>query len=214
MKALALWILGGIVLLLALVCLLRVGVRARLRDGVLTVQIGVGPFHFRIPSEKKQKETPMPENIKKPGKKRTPARRNLPLRDLRSAAAVLWPAGKRALRRFGRGVRVHPLQGSVVIGGSQDAAAAAERYGLAHAAVWTGMPVLESLVRIPAPGIHIGLDFDRPETVAEGDVGVSLRIGTLLALGFGLVVPAVKWLITWKNGRSSPESASGASPAA
>ena len=56
------------------------------------------------------------------------------------------------------------------------------------------MPALERLVVIPDPAIHLGLDFDAPETRAEGELGISIRLGTLIAVGTQLAVPAIGWL--------------------
>ena len=64
------------------------------------------------------------------------------------------------------------------------------------------MPVLERLMDTPEPSIHTRVDFDAAGTEAEGDVGVTFRIGTLLALGFGLIVPALGWLWRfWQRSR-------------
>ena len=56
------------------------------------------------------------------------------------------------------------------------------------------MPALEKLVVIRDPGIHLGIDFDAQETRAEGELGISIRLGTLIAVGTQLAVPAIGWL--------------------
>lgn len=207
------WILGILALLIVLLCLLRVGVRISMAAGALTVRVRVGPFGFRVypGKEKPEKEESPPEEKPKKEKPQKPEKKRPKptLTDIRSAAQTLWPPLKRALGRFGRGIRIHPLQVSITFGGSQDAAGAAELYGYAHAAVWTVMPVLEQLVDIPAPGIHIGLDFDSPATVVEGEAGITIRVGTLLAMGFGVGIPALRWFLAWNKEQKQrqPETA-------
>ena len=85
-------------------------------------------------------------------------------------------------------------QVSVTVGGAEEPADAAELYGLLNALVWTGMPALERLVDVPDPQIHTGIDFDAPQTRAEGELGLSIRLGTLIAVGLTLGLPALKWL--------------------
>ena len=132
------------------------------------------------------------------------------LEDLQDAARTLWPAAKKALRRTRRGIRVDPLRLSATLGGAEDPAAAAELYGGLHALVWTGMPALEKLVVIRDPGIHLGIDFDAQETRAEGELGISIRLGTLIAVGTQLAVPAIGWLRRFMKRRRMPPASKAA----
>ena len=90
---------------------------------------------------------------------------------------------------------MEPLRLSLILGGREDPAAAAKLYGELNAAVWTGMPQLERLLDIPDPRIHIEVDFDAEESRTEGSVGAAIRIGTALAVGFGIGIPALRWLL-------------------
>ena len=47
---------------------------------------------------------------------------------------------------------------------------------------------------VPDPEIDTGIDFDAPQTRAEGELGLSIRLGTLSAVGLTLGLPALKWL--------------------
>lgn len=132
------------------------------------------------------------------------------LEDLQDAARTLWPAAKKALRRTRRGIRVDPLRLSATLGGAEDPAAAAELYGGLHVLVWTGMPALEKLVVIRDPGIHLGIDFDAQETRAEGELGISIRLGTLIAVGTQLAVPAIGWLRRFMKRRRMPPASKAA----
>ena len=206
------WILLSVCVLLALLCLTRVGVEAAFGGGRLLrldVRLGLLRLHIlpgkkRAGQEKPEKEKKAREKKKKPPEEPGQKKKKLPLKpeDIKDGLRTLFPALGRALRRIGRGIRLHPFRLSLTLGGREDPAAAAENYGRAQTAVWNGMPVLERLMDIPEPSIHTGVDFDAAGTEAEGDVGVTFRIGTLLALGFGLMVPALGWLWRfWQRSR-------------
>ena len=59
--------------------------------------------------------------------------------------------------------------------------------------------MLEQLPVSPAPYIHVGIDFDAPQTAVEGELGVSIRIGTLLAVGLGTGIPALRWFLRFRK---------------
>ncbi|MCI8803596.1 MAG: hypothetical protein HFG01_09700 [Oscillibacter sp.] len=207
------WILLSVCVLLALLCLTRVGVEAAFGGGrPLRLDVRLGPLRLHILPGKKRagQEKPKKEKKARKEKKKPPEepekkkRKKLPFKpeDVKDGLRTLFTALGRALRRIGRGVRLHPFRLSLTLGGREDPAAAAENYGRVQTAVWNGMPVLERLMDIPEPSIHTGVDFDAAGTEAEGDVGVTFRIGTLLALGFGLIVPALGWLWRfWQRSR-------------
>lgn len=198
-----LWILAVVVLLIVLLCWTRVGAWAAFGGGELRLDARFGPLRIHIlpakpkrpgaekPAKKKPKKEPEGEP-KKP-------KLSFTLEDGKDALRTLLPPLKRALARLGRGIRVKPLRLSLTLGGQEDPAAAAQTYGELQAAVWAGMPLLERLVDIRDPYIHTDVDFNAPDTAVEGEVGVTLRVGTLLAVGFGLAVPALRWFLRWRK---------------
>lgn len=195
-----LWAAGILAALLVWLCLTRVGAQAALLDGAIRVDVQVGLFHFRVfPGKKKVKresgEEETEKKEKKPGKKGP----KITFPDVKEAAVALWPPLRRALRRTRRGIRVKPLILSVTLGGGGNPAGAAQLYGQIQAAVWNGMPVLEKLLDIPEPSIHVGVDFDAPETAVDGSVGLTVRIGTILAVVFGVGIPALKWFLRFRK---------------
>ena len=197
------WIPAVIVLLILLLLWTRVGVWAALdREGTfrLDVRFGVFRFHVLPAGPKKAKAEKKP---KKPGKEKPPKegkpRLSFALEDVRDALHTVLPALGRALRRLGRGVRVKPLRLSLVLAGQEDPAAAAAAYGEIQAAVWGGMPLLERLVDIRDPQLHTDVDFTASGTEVEGEAGVTLRVGTLLAMGFGVAFPALGWFLRWRK---------------
>lgn len=200
-----LWILGILAALIVLVCWTRVGIHVALQREHTTVDAKIGPFHIRLfPGKEKAKKAE--KQPKKPKKDKTTEtgkqKKALPkvtLADIKDAVRTLAPPLKKALARTRRGIRIQPLDLRMTLGGSEDPAAAAEQYGYLHAGVWTAMPVLEELLVIPDPYIHVGIDFDARETVLEGEVGVSIRIGTLLAVGLGVGIPALQWFLRFQK---------------
>ena len=197
-----LWIALAVLLALGIVIWrLRLGLYVAFGGGQAAADLTIGPLRIHLaPSKapkKPQQETKKPGKPKREPQDLTEAAKSIPrptLADLRDAAETLWPASKKALRRTRRGIRIKPLRLAVTLGGAEDPAAAAELYGGLHALIWTGMPALERLVVIPDPAIHLGIDFDAAKTQAEGELGLSIRLGTLIAVGAQLALPAIGWL--------------------
>lgn len=202
---LLLWILLAVLLLLALLCAARVGVWAAYSGGDLLLDVKIGflrlhilparPASHKREKSKKVKKRPAKEAKKKPEKPRRP----ITFEDIRDAFHTLLPPLKRGLKRMGKGVRIHPLRLSLVLGGQEDPAAAARLQGQAQTLLWSGMPLLESLMDIPAPSVHTDVDFTAAAPVIEGEMGVTFRIGTLLAAGFGVAFPALRWFLRFRK---------------
>lgn len=217
-----LWILGVLLFLLFLLCMTRVGARAVMKDGELTLDVKIGLIKLRILPQKKKdpkKEAKAADAAaKKAAKKKAPKKETTKglsvkttrlkalLVDIRSAVDAIWPPMKRALDRTRKGIRIHPLQLSLTVGAEGDPAVGAQLYGYMHAGVWSVMPALEKVLDIPDPYIHVGLDFESPDTSVEGEAGISIRIGTVLAVGFTVAVPALKWFLKWNKQRKMIET--------
>lgn len=197
-------ILLAIVLLTVLLCRTRVGVWAAFGGDVVRLDVKLGLLRLHIlPAKPKKAEKPQKEKKPKKAKEEKPekerAKPPIAWEDIQDALRTLVPALGRCLRRMGRGIRFQPLRLSLVLGGLEDPAAAARLYGELQAAVWGGMPRLEKLADVRDPYIHTDVDFLSPKTAVEGEAGVSLRVGTLIAVGFGLAVPALKWFLRWRK---------------
>lgn len=213
------WILLAIVLLLILLCRTRVGAEAAFSaEGVrLDIRLGWLRLHIlpaRAPTDGKEpvKKPKKPKKSKKPKKEEAkteePKKKEFPFsrEDIRDAVRTLLPALGRFLHRTRRGIRISPLHLSVTLGGRGNPAKAAIQYGQIQTAVHLGMPVLEKLVEIREIRIHTEVDFDAAGTVVEGEAGVTFRIGTLIAMGFGLLFPALGWLLrVRRRKRNMPE---------
>ena len=204
------WILGilaVLVLLLGALCLLWVSVRADLMAETKVVHVKIGPIRFRIYPEnqkakKEKKRARKAEKAAASGKTETKKKKSLPkfrLRDIKDAVRTLWPPLKRALEHTRKGLRIHPLDLSVTLGGLKDPAEAAKLYAYLHAGMWTAMPLLERIVDIPDPHLHVGLDFSEARTVMEGEAALKARAGTLLRAALTAGIPALKWYRRWKK---------------
>ena len=128
-------ILAVLALLIALLCLLRLGVRASWGAETRVTAI-LGPVRLPLVPKKegkpgKEKPKKAKQKKEKPDKEKAPKdRQPLPKpgkEDIREALQLLLPALKRALRKLGRGIRIDPLCVSLVLGGKNDPADAAEK---------------------------------------------------------------------------------------
>jgi len=195
-----LWILIVLTALFVLLCLLRLHLRADFQETAsLILRIGPIPIQL-LPHEAKESEQAEEKQKISSADGMWEKLRSIPrpaVSDLGDAWQTLGPVIRRALRRTRRGIRIDPLTLSMTLGGREDPAQTAEYYGYAHAVVWSLMPALEQLVAIPDPAIHIGMDFDADSVQFRGSIGVSIRIGTLILLGMGISIPALRWFLKY-----------------
>ena len=210
-----LWIIGILVILFVLFCLLRLGILIIFDGPPVRALVTVGPWKIQVaPSKSGKKTKRRGKKAEKPKKaEKSPAfldrLKKLPrptAEDLKTAWQQLMPPMKRTLRKIRRGIRIDPLEVSLTLAGKEDPAGTAELYGYAHAALWSVMPALEQMLVIPDPSIHIGLNFDAERTEIRGRVGIGLRIGTLLAVGFGMGIPALRWFLRYRKTHKTPKN--------
>lgn len=192
------WLLVVLAALLVLIWRLRIGVRVVLAQGLWTVTLRIGPCAIRLYPPKQKQEAPQPEApAEQPAQEEAPAKSGFRFpkwngEQIRDAVQTLWPPLRRALERTRRGIRIAPLHASVIVGAAADPAAGARTYGLLQWGVWTGMPVLEQLVSVRNPQIHVGLDFQTEHTTAQGEAELSLRLGTGVRVAVGIAVPVLR----------------------
>lgn len=195
-----LWILGVLAALLLLLCLTRVGARVVLKDGSATVDAKVSVFRIRVYPKKEKPEAEQKDKKKKEkgkGSKKTFPKPSL--EDIKDAAKTLWPPLKKTVGRVRRGIRIHPMNLSLTLGGQEEPDKTAELYGYLHSGMWSVMPVLEEGLDIPDPHLHIGIDFTSEQAVVEGELGVTARIGTLLRAGLTVGIPALRWFLKYRK---------------
>ena len=179
----ALWVLAVVALLLVLILSTPVRIYGRVKDHALTVDVGARLLRVRLypPPERKAR----PEKPKPKKKKKAPApKKKGGASDLRRVIALIrrfWAPALDAFGRVGKGVRVDPCRIRATFGGRDEPADAAILCGDTLAATWAVMPTLERLFRIPSPYIVIDVDFDAPALELEAELGVTVRVWTLLA---------------------------------
>ena len=217
--AVVLWILGVLLAMIVLLCVTRLGVHAVFGETLL-LYAKIGWFHIHVlpakePNKKEKERGKEAEKAKKTEEKakKKPLFPKPSFADIRDAVSVLWPPLKRALDHTRRGLEIDPLDLCVTLGGSEDPASSALLYGELNAAVWSAMPVLERLLVIPSPHIHIGIDFNEPQIKLEGEVGITARVGTLLAVGATVGFPALKWFLQYRKKKEQQPPEPKAEPA-
>lgn len=210
-----LWILGILLALIVLVLLIRVGVyisfgeelRIRAKAGPVTIQILPKPEKKPKKKKKPKKEKKKPEQKEeKPAEKPKKKDLGLTFEDIRSAVPALFESLKKGLRKTRRRLKIDPMRVSVSFGGD-DPSKVAQIYGWADTAMWTFMPHIEDLTRMPDPRIHLDADYERGKTEAEGEVGISLQIRDIFAIGFAFGIPLVKWLLAFLKRKKARDAA-------
>ncbi len=206
----ALYILGGILLLNLLIFSIPVGVEIELGESV-KVKARVGFFsHSILPKQEKRKKksekqgNKTEQKGKKEGKKKE---LGLTAADIRSAVPAIWESLQKGLSKTRTKMTIDPLTLCVMIGGD-DPAEVAQWYGWASGTLWTLMPQLQEKIRIPHPQIHLGVDFQAPKTTVQGKIGIRYRIGGLTAIGFAFARPVLKWGLAFlkKKKQTLPKS--------
>jgi hypothetical protein len=210
----ALWILGVLLALILLVLFLRVGVYVSFGEE-LRVRAKAGPVTIQIlpkPEKKPKKKKPKKEKKKK---KKKPAEKpkekekkklGITFEDIRTVVPALFESLKKGLRKTRKRLKIDPMRISVSFGG-EDPSKVAQMFGWTDAAMWTFMPQIERLTRMPDPRIHLDADYERGKTLAEGEIGLSLQIRDIFAIGFAFGIPLVKWLLGFIKRKKAREAA-------
>lgn len=206
----ALKVIGIILLILLLLALVRVGAEVSFGEETV-VRLRIGPFRKTIrPGSRKQlKEPKKTEKKDKPAAKKSQKERSLPKPDRQEIMELISLALstlRRALHGLCRRVRIDPLEVFIAFGGN-DPADIAQQYGYASAAMWTLMPHAEELFNIPHPSLHLRMDYSAAQTRTEGTVGVSVRIGSVAAIGFTLAVPMLRWFLRFRKTHAQNKAA-------
>lgn len=192
----ALYILGGILLLLVLLLFLRIGVEIAWGE---KTQVWVRMGFVRkqlVPKREKPPKTEKPKQEEKPTAAKNQPEQKKKFKPTFADIRALFPAAKeslqKGLRKTRQRVKIDPLEVSVTFGGS-DPAEVAEHYGWANAAMWAVMPEVERLTRMPDPHIHLDMNYDVEKTAARGKAGVSLQIRDALAIAIAFGLPLYRW---------------------
>lgn len=207
----ALYIILGILLAFFLLSLLRLGVRVEFTGSLAETRVTAiaGPARIQLLPKPEKPEKPQKEK-KKPAKAKAEdgekkKKLHLTKEDIKTALPALWECLKNGLRKTRQRLLIDPLHLSASLPGAVDPAGAAELYGYVNAGMWTVMPQLERLMRIPDPRLHVEADFDASELRLTGEVGVTLQIRDLLAIGLAFAKPVLRWYLAMQKRHSAQE---------
>lgn len=212
----ALYIILGILLAFFLLSLLRLGVRVEFTGSLAETRVTViaGPARIQLLPKPEKPEKPQKEKKKKgkPAKAKAEGgekkkKLHLTKEDIKTALPALWECLQNGLRKTRQRLLIDPLHLSASLPGAADPAGAAELYGYVNAGMWTVMPQLERLMRIPDPRLHVEVDFDASELRLTGKGGVTLQIRDLLAIGFAFARPVLRWYLAMQKRHSAQEKA-------
>ena len=167
-------------------------------------------YNPKTPKKKKNKTTPQEESTKGKEKKKP----SLSAQDIKTLLPAVWASLKGGLRKTRQRLLIDPLELSAVLPGAMDPAGAAELYGYINAGMWTVMPQLEQLTRIPDPCLHVEVDFDSEQLRLTGRLGVSLQIRDLFAIGWAFAKPVIRWFLAMRKRQSAAEKAKAAAQSA
>ena len=195
----AVYIILAIAAALFLLSLLRVGVHIAFGDE-LRVTALAGPARIQVlpKPDKPKKEKPAKEKKPEDGKKKE-KKLSLTAEDIRTVLPAVWESLKKGLGTTRRRLRIEPMRVSAVLAGAIDPAGAAELYGYINAGMWTVMPQLEKLTRMPDPRLHTALDADASELKVSGEVGLSFQIRDIFAIGWAFARPLLRWFMAMRK---------------
>ncbi len=195
----ALSIVGGLVLLVLLLLMLRVGALIEYGGKESLLFLRVGWFHFQLaPKEERKKEerfsTKKAEKKPGPSKKRT-------IGGSIQTLKTLFPLFLEGFGRLRRKLQVDLLHLEYVSGG-EDPAKVAIGFGRASAVFGIFLPVLENTFHIKKRMLRTGLNYDQKESSIYLKLSLSLRVyqGISLALWFG------KAYLKWKEEEEKKEN--------
>lgn len=184
----ALYIVGGIIALAALICAIPAGVEAKFDDNGFSFAARVWFVSIRLGGGKKEKS---PNKEKKPKAEKKPLREDGETADKPKASLPALPVlkmlAKRGFRMLGRivsAIRVDTLR-IWFTSAFDDPATAAMAYGAAGTAMETLLRLGEE--RIAHPDLRADVDFEASEPRLEFLLRLTIRVGRLLGavLGFG-----------------------------
>lgn len=201
-----LWVLLGLLALLAAALLIPVKIRGSYEDGSPFLYIRYGPVKLQLfpPKEKAEEGEKKPPKKKKtkPEKPKKP-KAKINMEQILYALEKLPPILGRALKRTGRCIHIWPLKLYVLVAGV-DPAATAMLYGRMEAALAAGFPILERSLRLKDADVQLYVDFTVRQMDFIADVGVSLRPWSLVWVTLRAGGSLLKWYLGFRKLASPP----------
>lgn len=208
-----LYIALGVLAVLWLISLLRVGGIVEYSDQGVLVQLRIGPFKVELFPGKPKEEKP-PKHEKKPKKKakekKPPEEKPpVPLKEKVGGALSLFqellPVGLEAVGKLFRRLRVDELMLHLTWA-AEDPADAAMGWGAAQAALGTLWPLLDRCLDIRKRDVDIAVDFERSEPIIYARGSLSYTVGQLVSLGAVGGVKALCAFLRVRRSRPKPQN--------
>lgn len=195
-------ILGIVVLALALVSLIRVGVRAEYVQNRLEVRLLAGPVKITLYPRKAKK----PRKAKQQKAQAAPeAEKKLPpLEELIPLAKQLLPMAVEAAGRLRNKVRIDLFDLDVTVA-STDPVRTAVNYGKLNMAIGMFWPLVEQNFKVKEWHIRTQMDFVAEHATAELHGTATLTIGQIIVLGVWAASKILPILSQQKNGKKFPQ---------
>ncbi len=190
---LALKIIGGILLVVILLLLVRVGCRVDYSADGLVLYLKVACFQLQL-IPKKQKKASERQKKQKPKKKKQKDKKEKAEKeenpekkkgDLKWLLELVKPV-LTALGKLRRKLRVDRLWISYAIGGREDPAGAAVKYGVVSAGGGALFPLLNAALTVKDWDVDLSVDFQSDKTMVALSAAGTYRIGQLLAIALSL----------------------------
>lgn len=201
-----LWVLLGLLALLAAALLIPVKIRGSYEEGTPALYVRYGPVKLQLfpPKEKAEGEEKKPpkEKKSKPEKPKKP-KAKINMEQILYALEKLPPILGRALKRTGRCIHIRPMKLYALVAGS-DPAATAMLYGRMEAALAAGFPILERALRLKDADVRLYVDFTERQMDLIADVGVSLRPWSLVWMALRAGGSLLKWYLGFRKLASPP----------
>lgn len=187
----ALYIIGGIVLLIALLLLLPVHLWLEYSVEGFSLKVRLLFFNLvRVPGEKGESKPKLEKKKKAPKEKRG---------GLVKTFFAMRDDIFKALGKLGKGLRIRKLK-VWYLAAAEDACAAALQFGRMSAALGAVTALLENLFVVKKKDYRLDVSFEKqePEVYIEGNI--SLQIWRILSIGLGLLAAFIK-----RSPRALPE---------
>ncbi len=202
----ALCIIGGLLLLIFLLSLLRVGCRIDYAEEGFFLWVTVGAVRFQLIPEKEKKRKKQKKKVKRSSKEVKQASES----DVHSMKESKKKPGKLSvlleyakpllsvLRQLKHSPVVDYISLQYVIGGKNDPAQAAIRYGIVSAGGGALIPLINEAVVVKRWSLQPAVDFDSEDTKAALSAKASCRVGELI---FICIRYAKQVLPIYRNGK-------------
>lgn len=195
-------ILGIVVLALALVSLIRVGVRAQYVQNRLSVRLLAGPVKITLYPRKAKK----PRKAKQQKAQAAPKEEKKlpPLEELIPLAKQLLPMAAEAAGRLKNKIRIDLFDLDVTVA-STDPVRTAVNYGKLNMAIGMFWPLVEQNFKVKEWHIRTRMDFIAEHATAELHAAATLTIGQIVVLGIWAASKVLPILSQQKKGKKSPQ---------